>query len=213
MTRSSWKKGEHNLGLLAPPPRTRVICVDELGPLVVKTYPGAEWKAGPNRATFEPDYGRRGKLWVHGAFEPATGQGVLVYTQARDSVSHIQLLEQVMIQFPADRWLIIEDNLSAHTSRETQLALLAHPEIQVQFIPKYAGWLNLIEPWWKQIRSLALKGRRFETLEELKCVLEAALADWNDHRHPYPWKKKPQEQPQIFLGGSRPELTHKPNVV
>jgi len=32
-----------------------------------------EWKVGPQRATFEPDYGRRGKLWAHGAFEPATG--------------------------------------------------------------------------------------------------------------------------------------------
>ena len=187
--------------------------MDELGPLAVKTYPGAEWKLGPSRATFEPDYGRRGKLWVHGAFEPATGQGVLVYTGARDSLSHIQLLEQLMIQFPADRWLIIEDNLSAHVSRETQLALLAHPDMQVQFIPKYACWLNLIEPWWKQIRSLALKGRRFETLEELRGALEAALDYWNQHRHPYHWKKQPQEQPQIFLGGFRPVLSHKTTVI
>lgn len=189
-----------------------MICVDELGPLAVKTYPGAEWKPGPDRATFEPDYGRRGKLWVHGAFEPATGQGSLVYTGARDSVSHIRLLEQIMTEFPADRWLIIEDNLSAHLSRETQLALLAHPDLQVQFLPKYACWLNLIEPWWKQIRSLALKGRRFESLEELTCALMAALTYWNDHRHPYHWKKQPQEQPRIILGGLHPELTRITNA-
>jgi hypothetical protein len=48
----------------------RVIYIDELGPLAAKTYPGEEWKLGPNRATFESEYGRRGKLWVHGqAFE------------------------------------------------------------------------------------------------------------------------------------------------
>ena len=115
-----------------------MICIDELGPLAVKTYPGAEWKAGPGRATFEPDYGRRGKVWVHGAFEPATGQATLVFSSARDSLSHIQLLEQMMIQFPAERWLIIEDNLSIHTSRQVKMALLAWPEVQVQFIPKYA---------------------------------------------------------------------------
>jgi transposase len=34
-------------------------------------------------------------------------------------------------------------------------------DIQIQFLPKYAPWLNLIELWWKQLRSLALKGRRF----------------------------------------------------
>lgn len=177
--------------------------------MAVKTYPGADWLAGPYRATFEPDYGRRGKLWVHGAFEPATGQATVVFSAARDSVSHIQLLEQVLLHFPADRWLIIEDNLSTHTSRATQLALLAWPEIQVQFIPKYACWLNLIEPWWKQLRSLALKGRRFETTAELRAALEAALTYWNDHKHPYYWKKLPQEQPLIALGTLRPEFTRK----
>jgi len=98
-----------------------VICIDELGPLAVKTYPGEEWKPGPNRATFEPDYGRRGKLWVHGAFEPATGQAAIVMSPSRDSVSHIQLLERMVQVFPADRWLIIEDNLSIHTSRRPNL--------------------------------------------------------------------------------------------
>ena len=89
---------------------------------------------------------------------------------------------------------MIEDNLSIHTGRHTRLALAAWPEVQIQFIPKYACWLNLIEPWWKQLRSLALNGRRFETLLELSHVLQHALAYWNQHRHPYHWKKLPQEQ-------------------
>ena len=171
-----------------------------MGPIAVKTYPGEEWKLGRNRATFEPDYGRRGKLWIHGAFEPATGQAVTILSPRRDSASHIQLLEQILVEFPADRHLIIEDNLSTHTSRQTRLALTAWPEVQVQFIPKYACWLNLIEPWWKQLRSLALKGRRFETLDELTQALNAALDYWNTHKHPYHWKKKPQEQVTL-LGG------------
>src|SRR6516165_6801372 len=71
------KKGSILAAYLNPQPCTRVICVDEMGPVAVKTYPGEEWKAGPNRATFETDYGRRGKLWVHGAFEPASGQAAI----------------------------------------------------------------------------------------------------------------------------------------
>ncbi len=177
-----------------------MICIDELGPLSAKTYPGEEWKLGPNRATFEPDYGRRGKLWVHGAFEPATGQATILMSPGRDSASHIQLLEKVMCEFPAERWLIIEDNLIIHASREVKLALTSRPEIQIQFIPKYACWLNLIEPWWKQLKSLALKGRRFETVDELTLALNQALDYWNAHRHPYRWKKIPQEQVTL-LGG------------
>jgi transposase len=177
-----------------PPPRTRVICIDEMGPLAVKTYPGEEWVQGEHRATFEPDYGRRGKLWTHGAFEALTGQATILNSPGRDSASHIQLMEQVMIEFPADRWLFIEDNLSIHTSRQVRLALAAWPEVQILFLPKYACWLNLIEPWWKQLKSLALKGQRFEDLEQLDQALYAALAYWNTHRHPYLWKKRPQEQ-------------------
>jgi transposase len=185
---------------IAPPPQTRTICIDELGPLAVKTYPGAEW-TDQQRATFEPDYGRRGVLWVHGAFEPATGQAALVLSPRRDSASHICLLEHVIEHFPARRWLFIEDNLIIHKSRNVKTALLAWPEIQVQFIPKYACWLNLIEPWWKQLRSLALKGRRFETIDEMADSLCDALVYWNEHKHPYHWKKRPQVQPDHILGG------------
>ena len=185
-----------------PPPRTRVICIDEMGPLAVKTYPGEEWLQGDQRATFEPDYGRRGKLWTHGAFEPATGQATILTSPGRDSVSHIRLIETVMCRFPADRWLLIEDNLSIHTSRQVRLALAAWPEIQILFLPKYACWLNLIEPWWKQLRSLALKGNRFETLDETIQALYAAVDYWNAHRHPYVWKKRPQEQLPLMGGFS-----------
>ena len=92
-------------------PRVRVLCIDELGPLSAKTYPGEEWQPGPYRATFEPDYGRRGVLWVHGAFEPATGEATILLSPRRDGATHIQLLERIVTTFPADRWLIIEDNL------------------------------------------------------------------------------------------------------
>ena len=185
---------------MTPAADTRVICVDELGPIAVKTYPGEEWKSGPGRATFEPDYGRRGKVWVHGAFEPATGQASILMSPSRDSASHIQLLEQIVQDFPSQQWLIIEDNLTIHKGRQTRLALAAWPEIRVQFLPKYACWLNLIEPWWKQLRSLALKGRRFDSTDELIQSLQQALDYWNLHSHPYVWKKQPQQQSQL-LGG------------
>lgn len=177
-----------------------MICIDELGPIAVKTYAGEEYLPGERRATFEPDYGRRGIVWAHGAFEPSTGQATLVLSGRRDSASHIQLLEQVITDLPSERWLLIEDNLSTHHSRDVKTALLAWPEIQVQFIPKYAAWLNLIEPWWKILKALALKGRRFETVIELETALRNALAYWNAHRHPFHWRKLPQQQPTAVLG-------------
>lgn len=186
---------------MKPLPDVRVICLDEMGPLSAKTYPGETWQPGPYRATFEPDYGRRGTLWVHGAFEPASGEATFLLSPRRDGATHIQLLEQMTTTFPAQRWLVIEDNLTIHKSRDVKTALMAWPEIQIHYLPKYACWLNLIEPWWKQLRSLALKGKRFENTDEMTVALIAALAYWNQHRHPYTWKKRPQSQPDILLGG------------
>jgi transposase len=167
----------------------RVICLDELGPVSAKTYPGEVWEQGPGRATFSPDYGRRGSVWVLGAFEPATGLATTLCSPRRDSASFIQLLEQVLQTYPAREWVLITDNLSTHISRETQTALIAWPEVELLFIPKYACWLNLIEPWWKQLRSLALKGRRFAGVDEIIEAVLQATAYWNVHRYPYVWKK------------------------
>ena len=186
---------------MTPLPKLRVICIDDWGPLAVKTYPGAEWKLDGKRATFEPDYGRRGTLWVHGAFEPATGQAAIVLSHRRDGAAHIQLLERIPSEFPAERWLIVEDNLSIHKCCDVKTALLAWPEFQILYLPKYAAWLNLIEPWWKQLNSLTRKGRRFASTEELAAAITAGVEYWNEHKHPYVWKKRPQEQPNILLGG------------
>ena len=35
---------------------------------------------------------------------------------------------------------------------------LTHPRWEFVFQPTYAAYLNLIEPWWKILRSLARKG-------------------------------------------------------
>jgi HEPN domain-containing protein len=162
-----------------------------MGPISAKTYPGELWKPDDGlRAGYQPDYGRRGKTWVFGAFEPATGQALTFCHQKRDSAGYIQLLEGVFEYFPAKQWVLIADNLSTHTSRDTQAALLAYEQVvQVLFIPKYCCWLNLIEPWWKQLRSLALNGRRFDTVEEIIDSVAKSTEYWNNHRYPYVWKK------------------------
>jgi transposase len=172
-----------------PVPGRRVICLDELGPVSAKTYPGEVWTCGPGWATFTPDDGRRGSVWVLGACEPATGLATTLCSPQRDSASFIQVLEQVLQTYPAREWVLIADNLSTHLSRETQTALIAWPEVTVLCIPKYACWLNLIEPWWKQLRSLALKGRRFEDVDAIIEAVVQGTAYWNQHRYPYVWKK------------------------
>jgi transposase len=144
---------------------------------------------GPGRATLTPDDGRRGSVWAVGACEPATGLAVPLCSPRRDSASFVQLLELVLRTYPAQEGVLITDHLSTHVSRETPAALLAWPEVQLLLLPTYACWLNRIEPWWQQLRRLALKGRRVERLDEVIEAILEAMAYWHAHRYPYVWKK------------------------
>jgi hypothetical protein len=101
----------------------------------------------------------------------------------------MHLWEQVLHPYPAREWVLITDNLRTHTSRETQTASTAWPEVALLFIPQDAWWLNVREPWWKQLRSLALKGRRCERIDEAIDASVQATTYWHQHRYPTIWKK------------------------
>jgi len=183
-----------------------VICLEEMGPESAKTFAGerlVEGTARPaRRAKQEIDYGRRGKGYVFGAFVPATGAAFTWAATRRTTATVVTFLEEV------ERWIdpavvriyAVLDNPSAHRATDVLLFALAHPRWEFVFQPRYAAYLNLIEPLWKTLRSLALKGRRFETWEQIEAAVHAATAYWNAHRHPFIWGRRRRHQPRRHPG-------------
>jgi hypothetical protein len=84
-----------------------------------------------------------------------------------------------------ERVYAVLDNLNSHSGPDVLLFGLAHPRWEFVFQPRYAAYLNLIEPRWKVLRSLALKGRRFDAWAEIERAVEAATAYWNERKHPF----------------------------
>jgi transposase len=95
----------------------------------------------------------------------------------------VAFLEEVEGWLPqeAERVHAIADNLGSHRAPDVLLFMLAHPRWEMVFQPKYAAYLNLIEPWWKVLRGLALAGRRFATWDEVAEAVAQATASWNAH--------------------------------
>ena len=135
-----------------------------MGPQSARSYPGRRVvkPAGPKaqRAKQEIDYGRRGKGYVFGAFRPATGEAFTAPYAGRTTANWVDFLGQVeaWIEAAVERVYAVMDNLKSHSATDVLLFALAHPRWEFVFQPKYAAYLNLIEPWWKILRSLALKG-------------------------------------------------------
>jgi DDE superfamily endonuclease len=172
-----------------------VICLDEMGPESAKSFPGRRLvptaTSGERRmrATQEIDYGRRGSGYLFGAFVPATGAALTMPYPRRTTANWVAFLERVegWLDPAVTRVYAVLDNLRAHRAVDVLLWALTHPRWEFVFQPTYAAYLNLIEPWWKVLRSLALKGRRFETWDEVQAAVAAGTAYWNNHRHPFVW--------------------------
>lgn len=192
-----------------------MLCVDELGPESAKSFrgkrllrPPAAPAAPAPRATQEIDYGRRGSGYVFGAFRPATGAALTVPYERRTTANFVDFLTAVagwLGPTAAPVYLIL-DNLSIHHAPDVLLFAARHPTWEFVYQPKYAAYLNLIEPWWKILRALALKGRRFETWAEICRAVREATAYWNNHRHPFVWgrrrRHRPRRRPGIALGAN-----------
>jgi len=188
-----------------------VICLDEMGPEGAKSFlgqrlvrpdPAGERRA---RATQEADYGRRGSGYVFGAFVPATGAALTVPYAGRTTANWVDFLARVdaWAAAAAERVSAVLDNLAAHRALDVLLWALAHPRGEFVFQPTSAAYLNLIEPWWKILRSLALKGRRFETWDEIAQAVAAATAYWNAHRHPFVWGRRKRRRRARAAGAAR----------
>ncbi|MDQ3444280.1 MAG: transposase, partial [Chloroflexota bacterium] len=121
----------------------------------------------------------------------------------RTTASWIDFLDQVeaWVDHDVARVYAVLDNLSTHRTADVLLWSLDHPRWEVVFQPTSAAYINLIEPWWKIQRSLALKGRRFYSWAEFCAAVAAATGYWNAHRHPFVWgsrKRRPStRQPGI----------------
>jgi transposase len=184
-----------------PPAGGIVVCLDEMGPEAAKSWPGERLVAAvpqpepaprpAGRARQEIDYGRREKGYIFGAFQPATGEAFTAPYGGRTIANWVDFLAQVDAWLPAaDRVYAVLDNLSTHRAVDVLLFTLTHPRWEFVFQPTYAAYLNLIEPWWKILRSLALKGRRFASWAEIARAVERATSYWNAHRHPFVWGRR-----------------------
>lgn len=168
-----------------------------MGPQASKSYPGRRLvkPAGPRaeRAHQEIDYGRRDIAgYVFGALRPATGDAFTATYEGRTTANWIDFLCQLegWVDPAAARVYAVVDNLNTHSAMDVLLFNLAHPRWEFVFQPKYAAYLNLIEPWWKVLRSLALKGRRFGAWAEIEKAVARATDYWNAHKHPFIWGRR-----------------------
>src|SRR3954467_13132504 len=184
-----------------------------MGPQSARSYPGrrggpacarglprrARGQAGPSQSAASQAGDRLRPTWQRLCLRrlPATGEAFTETYAGRTTANWVDFLGAVerWIDAGVERVYAVVDNLNVHSATDVLLFALAHPRWEFVFQPKYAAYLNLIEPWWKILRSLALKGRRFEAWPEIEEAVRRATAYWNAHKHPFVWGRRRRHRP------------------
>ena len=171
-----------------------MICADELGPVIPRTFPPAPgWSPDGHRIKAPLEYSRGSeKTWVAGGLRIRDGIEVTLTAPARNSINYRRFLALVEQANPAGDLWVITDNLSSHYSASTRTWLVDHPRIQHAFIPVKACWLNLAEGWWRLLRRTALAGQTFADAEEIGYAVALATAQLNARARPWIWGRPPR---------------------
>lgn len=118
---------------------------------------------------------------VFGAYTWRTGE-VLYQTHARkNSDSFIEFIEHVMQTVPPDQKVVmVLDNASYHRSYASLAALsLFEERLRILWLPKYCPFLNPIERFWLQLKTLAAANHLHHSLDHLGHAIAQVIQQQN----------------------------------
>jgi len=183
----------------SPPAGATTICVDELGPVIPRTFlPTPGWSLTGTRIHAPLEYSRGPeKVWVYGALRVCDGQALTLTTRSRNTGGYLELLEAIAAANPSGDLYLISDNLSRHKSPPIQDWLAKNPQGRHVFIPVGVCWQNLQKAWWRIFRRSAFAGQSFADVGEIDHATVVATAQPNARAQPW-IGGRPQRPPRVL---------------
>src|ERR1700730_16986067 len=152
---------------LAPPASAAVFAVDENPQIqaLERTAPVLPMIPGvPGRRSF--DYVRHGTIDLFAALTTATGKVIGKLSAQHRAIDFRDFLDEIDRQTePSLAIHVICDNLSAHKAPAVHKWLLAHPRVQLHFIPTYSSWISQVERWFAELQRRCLDRGGFCSLD------------------------------------------------
>jgi len=174
---------------LNPPQQAIVLCVDEKSQIQAldRTQPGLPLKKG-RCGTMTQDYKRNGTTTLFAALEILQGKVVGQCYQRHRHQEFLHFLRTLDKQFPGKTPLhLIMDNYGTHKHDNVRNWLQRHPRFVLHFVPTSSSWLNLVERWFAELDSKAIRRGVFQSVQDLKIAIAAFLSSWNKDPKPFVW--------------------------
>ena len=65
--------------------------------------------------------------------------------------------------------------------------LKRHPRFTFHFTPTSGSWLNLVERWFAELTTKAVRRGSFGSVADLQTAIAQFLEAWNDNPQPFVW--------------------------
>lgn len=100
----------------------------------------------------------------------------------------LKFLRQLDAEFPGDIALhLVMDNYGTHKHPNVQAWLKRHPRFVSHFVPTSSSWLNLVERWFDELTTKAVRRGSFRSVPDLQLAITAFLDAWNENPKPFVW--------------------------
>ena len=174
---------------LNPPDQALVLCVDEKTQIQAldRTQPGLPMKKG-RLGTMTHDYKRNGTTCLFAALEVLQGKVIgQCYSRHRHQ-EFLKFLRRLDGEFPGKIALhLVMDNYGTHKHPNVQAWLKRHPRFIPHFVPTSSSWLNLVERWFGELTTKAVRRGSFASVADLEAVIAQFLDAWNENPNPFVW--------------------------
>ncbi|MFQ5885565.1 MAG: IS630 family transposase [Thermoplasmata archaeon] len=115
--------------------------------------------------------GQDRKINLFGVVDYETEEVHHRHCKRKRSVDFIGFLWQLLRAYPGRRILIVLDNYVTHkTEKVLEFLQRTGERIKLIFLPTYSPQLNIIEPWWKYVRSKVASNINHGNIDGLKRV-------------------------------------------
>lgn len=180
---------------LNPPQKAVVLCVDEKSQIQAldRTQPGLPLKKG-RCGTMTHDYKRNGTTTLFAALSVLDGKVIGQCVPQHRHQEFLKFLRRLDQEFPEEVELhLVLDNYGTHKTPQVQRWLARHPRFKVHFIPTSSSWLNLVERWFAELTTKAVRRGVFVSVPDLIAAIQAFLSAWNEDPKPFVWTAKVEE--------------------
>ncbi|MBN2315852.1 MAG: IS630 family transposase [Sedimentisphaerales bacterium] len=187
-------------------PMEKFFSIDEFGPFAVKIQGGTSLvKRG--HAKVVPKYQKsKGSLILTGALELSTNQMIHFYSEKKNTMEMIKLLNLLLNKYPNEDCLYLSwDAGSWHASKELYERIdevntfkRGRPRVELAPLPASAQFLNVIESVFSGMARAVIHNSDYTSVEECKRAIDLHFKERNVH-----FRKNPKRAGNKIWGKER----------